>query len=114
MLREEVPAVTPLAPPPEAVDDEKTTQAPPKKPRTGLSAWVVQVGSFSSRENAVKLVEKLRKADLPAPDPELVDIRGKKYYRVRVGPVIERSEAEGMIDKVNAIADTKAQVRQYP
>jgi DedD protein len=75
---------------------------------------VVQVGSFSSRENAETLVAQLRKADLPTPDPELVDIRGKRYYRVRVGPVIERDEAEGMLEKVNTIAKTKAQVRQYP
>jgi DedD protein len=115
MLREEVPAVTPLvAPPPEIAPDEEDTPPPPAQPRTGLSAWVVQVGSFSSRENAEKLVERLRKADLPAPDPELVDIRGKQYYRVRVGPVIERSEAEGMVERVDAIAGSKAQVRQYP
>lgn len=115
MLREEVPAVTPLAPPTQEVETaEKNTPAVPKKPRTGLSAWVVQVGSFSSRENAEKLVARLREADLPTPDPELVDIRGKRYYRVRVGPVIERSEAEGMLEQVIAIAKIKAQVRQYP
>jgi DedD protein len=115
MLREEIPAVTPLAPPPpEANAADKDAPAAPTKPRTGLSAWVVQVGSFSSRENAETLVAQLRKADLPTPDPELVDIRGKRYYRVRVGPVIERDEAEGMLEKVNTIAKTKAQVRQYP
>jgi DedD protein len=112
MLREEVPAVTPLAPP--AAEDDDTTEVASVKPRTGLSAWVVQVGSFSSRENAEKLVARLREAKLPTPDPELVDIRGERYYRVRVGPVIERSEAEGMLEQVNSIAKTKAQVRQYP
>ena len=121
MLREEVPAVTPLAP--RSVADETNTGgsenagvgAPPaSKPRTGLSAWVIQVGSFSSRENAQKLVAKLRDAKMPTPDPELVDLRGKRYYRVKVGPVVERAEADAMLDRVNEITGAKARVRQYP
>lgn len=115
MLREEVPAVTPLAPRvemPDAKPDRSAENLP--KPRTGLSAWVVQVGSFSSSENAGKLVEKLRAANLPTPDPELVDIRGKRYYRVKVGPVIERAEADALAEKVSAAVDIKAQVKQYP
>ena len=59
-------------------------------------------------------ISPLREARLPTPDPELVDIKGRRYYRVRVGPVVERAEAEGMLDKVSEIAGTKAQVRQYP
>lgn len=122
MLREEVPAVTPLAPreqPPEPmVEPASVASAPetpePTKPRTGLTAWVVQAASLSSQENADKLVAKLREAKLPTPDPELVDIKGKRFYRVRVGPVVERSEAEGMLDQVSEIAGTKAQVQQYP
>jgi DedD protein len=140
MLREEVPAVTPLAPydpPPAVVTSPPAPYEPPSavvsppvptmasaepvapepepaKPRIGLTAWVVQAASLSSRENADKLAAKLRDAGLPTPDPELVDIKGKRFYRVRVGPVIERSEAEGMVDKVSEIAGAKAQVRQYP
>ncbi|MDJ0740950.1 MAG: SPOR domain-containing protein [Gammaproteobacteria bacterium] len=116
MLREEVPAVTPLAPatPPAAPDATAAAAPAAETPRTGLTAWVVQAASLSSRENADKLVARLRAAQLPTPDPELVDIQGKRYYRVRVGPVVERTEAEGMLDKVSEIAGTKAQVRQYP
>lgn len=149
MLREEVPAVTPLAPsapppfvepapspepqspappPPEPQPAAPPVVAPPPvpaerapaaapeslKPRIGLTAWVVQAASLSSRENADKLVAKLRAADLPTPDPELVDIKGKRFYRVRVGPVIERAEAEAMVEKVSRIAGARAQVRKYP
>ena len=120
MLREEVPAVTPLAPKPVAAEPQQEAVSPVKpatekpKQRAGLTAWVVQVGSFSSRENAEKLVARLRDAKLPTPDPELVDLRGKRYYRVKVGPVAERSEADGMLARVNAIAGTKARVQQYP
>ncbi len=118
MLREEVPAVTPLAPKPADVDsgpsDVGAPESPAPAPRTGLSAWVVQVGSFSSRDNAEKLVAKLRAAQLPTPDPELVDLRGKRYYRVKVGPVVERAEADGMVEQVNKITGSKARVQQYP
>jgi DedD protein len=138
MLRDEVPAVTPLAPrepapevvvaqpPPVTARVPPATSAPapaavvapapeqPAKPRTGLTAWVVQAASLSSQENAEKLVARLREAKLPTADPELVDIKGKRFYRVRVGPVVERAEADGMVDKVSEIAGTKAQVQQYP
>ncbi len=154
MLREEVPAVTPLAPsvpppfvepvpspvpqrpapppleprpaappppvvapepvPPERAPAPPAASAPPLKPRIGLTAWVVQAASLSSRENADRLAAKLRAADLPTPEPELVDIKGKRFYRVRVGPVIERAEAEAMVEKVSQIAGAKAQVRKYP
>lgn len=121
MLREEVPAVTPLAPRPVTENGDRGLVAPegkpaaePPKPRTGLSAWVVQVGSFSSKENAQKLVEKLRAAKLPTPDAELVDLRGKRYYRVKVGPVVERAEADGMLDQVAEITGGKPRVQQYP
>lgn len=122
-LREEIPAITPLAPrepvveapaSPVPAQPSETPEPPAAEPRTGLTAWVVQVGSFSSRENAENLVAKLRAANLPTPDAELVDIRGKRYYRVRVGPVVERAEAQGMVDKVSSVAGTKVQVRQYP
>lgn len=121
MLRDEVPAVTPLTPRATREDEPAATAATPprdktapQKPRTGITAWTVQVGSFSSRENAEQLVAKLRAAKLPTPDPELVDRKGKRFYRVRVGPVVERAEANRMLDKVNAIAGTKAFVQQYP
>ena len=52
----------------------------------------MQVGSFSNRDNARRLVERLRKAELPTADPDPVTVDGKRLYRVRVGPVVERSQ----------------------
>lgn len=116
MLREEIPAITPLAPlvPEVEPDEEGQGAGEPTQPRTGLSAWIVQVGSFSSRDNAEQLVERLRAAELPTPDPELVDIRGKRYFRVKVGPVIERTEADRLLERVTAVSGSEAQVRSYP
>jgi DedD protein len=117
MLRDEVPAVTPLAPPPVVEEAAAMGPAPaesPPEPRPALTAWIVQAASLSSRDNAEKLVASLREAGLPTPDPERVEIRGQQYYRVKVGPVIEREEAQGMVEKVSEIAGGKAEVRQYP
>lgn len=123
MLSETVPEIKPLAPRESPVEPAQaavapqapaTAGTPPVRQRAGLTAWVVQVGSFSSRDNAAKLVRRLREAGLPTPDPDLVDIRGKRYYRVRVGPVVERAEADRLLGEVNTVAGTKAAVRRYP
>jgi DedD protein len=114
MLREEVPAVVPPPAEPAPADAPAAVETPAAEPRTGLTAWVVQAASLSSRENADKLVARLRAEQLPTPDPELVDIKGKRYYRVRVGPVIERAEADAMVAKVSEIAGTQARVQRYP
>lgn len=115
-LREEIPAIVPLAPRP-PVQERLEEAAPPavvEKTRKGLSVWIVQAASLSSSENADRLVRKLRAAKLPTPDPELVNIKGKRFYRVKVGPVVDKAEAQAMVDKVSAIAGSKAQVRAYP
>ena len=50
MLREEVPAVTPLAPRAEEPMQSRTNRRKAQRSRApGCSAWVVQVGSFSSQ-----------------------------------------------------------------
>jgi DedD protein len=114
MLREEVPAITPLVPPSASAPSPEAPSEEAPQTRTGLSAWIVQVGSFSSRENAEQLVKRLREADLPTPDPELVDIRGERYFRVKVGPVIERERADRLLPRVREVAGTEAKVRSYP
>ena len=105
LLREEVPLPPPAVPP---------VSSEPATPRPGLAAWVVQVGSFSSLENARKLVGRLRKAGLQVLDPERIELRGKALYRVQVGPVLERKRAEAMLPKVNKVAGTRGRVRSYP
>jgi cell division septation protein DedD len=61
-------------------------------PSDPLVRWVVQVGSFSSSDNADKLVGKLRGEGLSA-FKESVTSGGSTIYRVRAGPFSERDEA---------------------
>lgn len=61
-------------------------------PADPLVRWVVQVGSFSSADNADKLVERLRGEQLNA-FKEDVTSSGSTIFRVRAGPFAEREEA---------------------
>ena len=120
LLREEVPRPRHATPPTRrnepALEAGDSSPSAGRRPalQTGLTAWVVQAGSFSSPDNARKLVEKLRKAGFQTPDPEQVEIRGKVLYRVRVGPVLEKERALALLPKVNRISGTKGSVRTYP
>jgi DedD protein len=110
-----VPRLKPRAATPPHIPD------PASRPVTGQpaakgspGAWVVRVGSFSSRASADKLVKKLRKAGLDTMNPVAVTVKGKKYYRVQVGPQLDRRRADRLLPKVNKIAGTKGQVVRYP
>ncbi len=75
----------------------------PEKPdhqSEGSDHWAVQMGSFSSKENANRLVEKLKSQKFPA-YLEDVASNGKTVYRVRVGPFNSRSKTEEMKQKLD-------------
>ncbi len=107
------PSAPPHIPDPETV--QANTRHTVKPSVTGSpGAWVVRVGSFSSRASADKLVKKLRKAGLDTMDPVAVTVKGKRFYRVQVGPQLDRKQAERLLPKINKIARTKGQVVRYP
>ena len=74
--------------PPATTNTDKTAATPPK-------AWAVQVGSFTQRDNAMKLRDKLRGKGYKA-FVEQISSAGKTFYRVRVGPEISRDKAEAL------------------
>ena len=78
--------------------------APPRStptPATSkLAAWAVQVGSFAQQSNATGLRDHLRKKNFPA-YVESVKDGGHTYYRVRLGPVIQREDAVALAGKVH-------------
>lgn len=110
-----IPPVSETQPPPDSEppdpDDEESTE--PAQPRTGLSAWVVQVASLSSRESADKLQTQLRAKGYTA-FVEPVSLRGKDLFRVRVGPELDRKRAEQMVEGIRGAVDLKGQVVRYP
>lgn len=81
--------------------------------KKGLTAWVVQLGSFGSRENADNLSEKLRQAGYAA-FVEPVNTGSETAYRVRVGPELLRSDALALQKKINEQFQQKGIVLRYP
>ncbi|MFQ5659355.1 MAG: SPOR domain-containing protein [Gammaproteobacteria bacterium] len=79
----------------------------------GLTAWVVQLGSFSNESNANALNEKLRKAGFTA-FVEPLKKRTKTVYRVRVGPELKRSDALTLRDKLKKATQIEGLVIHYP
>lgn len=76
-------------------------EVPPKTAEPGpLGNWVVQVGSFSDQQKAVTLRDKLRNGGF-ATQVEKVRVEGKTFFRVRVGPYLERAEAEQIQKRVD-------------
>jgi DedD protein len=66
---------------------------PPMRADDGMPAWVTQVASLGTSEGAQQLVDKLRGEGFSA-FVEPAEVRGRLYYRVRVGPEVDRANAE--------------------
>lgn len=91
-LGEDVPPTTP---------DSSTATAtpPPRMPEEAVTGtWVVQIGAFSSRENAERLTAKLQTRGIAMRPVEVAEVGGKILYRVLAGPAATREEAEAMLD----------------
>jgi DedD protein len=108
----------PPAAAPEPAQAAAPTPAPPQAgatgpERVGLSAWVVQLGSFSSEENATGLERRLRDAGYTSfVEPLRQD--GEAAYRVRVGPELLRSEAQALRDRIKSELGLDGIVVSYP
>jgi DedD protein len=63
--------------------------------------WLVQVGSFASRGNADRLARELKRKGYGAFVAESVS-RGRKWYRVRIGPERDRAAAAAVAKRLRA------------
>lgn len=105
-------APTPLSTP---VPSETPSPAPtpvsaPKTPH----GWVVQLASFSDRSKALALRDRARKAGYRC---FVESISGKQgtLYRVRVGPVVKRVQAEKLQTGINRkLKLKKTLIQSYP
>jgi len=92
------------------------TEPLPSGPRTGVTGWVVQVGSFASKENADRLGEELRGRGFQG-FVEDSDVRGQKIYRVLVGPEVQKEGAERTMQRMAEwMRDRKlaGRIKSYP
>jgi DedD protein len=110
------------AAPDPVVEPVKVAEAPKAEPQTrqeesAASAsttgmWAVQLGSFSSKENAEKLAADLRKQGYAAFLSQLQTSSGP-LHRVRIGPQKDRESAEQMAARL-AKVNHKGQVVPHP
>jgi DedD protein len=84
-----------------------------KDKQVGLTAWVVQLGSFSSKVNADKLNLTLRKSGFPA-FVEPLEKNNEVAYRVRVGPELLRADADALLKKIKENTKLDGIVLNYP
>lgn len=69
--------------------ETKTVDAKAAAAKTNAGSWLVQVGAFGSRDNADKLVARLKTKGYPAS----VTASGRLFH-VRVGPFTDRADAD--------------------
>lgn len=104
---EPAPQPKPAAP----VQPVKLAEVAPSKPAV-TESWAVQVGSFSEQANASRLRDSLRGKGYPA-YVEQVKLASGVSYRVRVGPVLSRADAEAIQAKLTKI-DQRGIVVPHP
>jgi len=85
--------------PDEAKKSVNNTKVSPKKPDQQLVRWYLQAGSFGRKDNAVSLLESLRKQGIPV---QLETVKSDKgaLYRLKVGPELSKKRAVDMKAKL--------------
>ncbi|SJM89810.1 SPOR domain-containing protein [Crenothrix polyspora] len=84
------------------IDDDITTDTSHKSKPTpvktvpGLGRWSIQAGSFSKKENAIALLEKLQKQGFPV----ILQTKGD-IYRLKIGPELDKQRASDMKKKLD-------------
>jgi DedD protein len=84
-----------------------------KKSSGRVEGWVVQVGSFSARNNARGLRDKLRQQG-HASFVERINGSAGPVYRVRVGPELSKQAATQLRKRLEKEAGLKGLVQAYP
>ena len=99
---------------PEPVSDPvKPVAAEKPAADTPAGSWIVQVVSLSNKDNALALRDRLRKGGF-ATQVEQVRVGGKTHYRVRVGPFLEKIEAESIRKQIAERFEQNGRVMSWP
>ncbi|WP_196138073.1 SPOR domain-containing protein [Aliikangiella sp. G2MR2-5] len=91
----------------QSLNDKPVEQPQTISPEYTQAAWIIQVAAFSSKENAIRLVEKLKLAGHKAYRRDANKNTRNPVYRVYAGPYIKKTQAEASLEKVNSISQTK-------
>ncbi len=92
---------TATTPVPVAKVPETKTEVSATLPIAELVTWYIQPGSFSKKDNAFALRDKLRSQGFSTSVEEF-DTRAGKSYRVLVGPETDKSKAQALRTRLDA------------
>ncbi len=105
---------TRLEPVPTPVDEKikQVITQEKKQAAEPVQAWALQVGTFSSRENADSFAKSLQKEGHAYVEEDKID--GKQVYRVRIGPELDRSRLEKLKTRLKAERKINAFITTHP
>ncbi|AUB81407.1 SPOR domain-containing protein [Candidatus Thiodictyon syntrophicum] len=91
----------------------KPGKAPAPGANAGMPSWVIQVASSPNQAGAAELEGKLR-ADGFAAFTEKAEVNGRAFYRVQVGPQLERAQAEQTVARLREKHKVDPMIKSYP
>lgn len=91
-----------------ATEDATKTDVPSK-----TEGWILQVGTFSSDENARRLRDRLQKDGFLV-NLQNVELKGRKVVRVRVGPFRQKHVAMEARSKIEKEVGLEGVILAYP
>lgn len=83
---------------------------PPAVVTTGHPGIYLQVGAFSDADNAERLAQRLRQANLGAVQVMDADVNGRRVRRVRVGPLADVDRADQVSARIEGMGLPRPQV----
>jgi cell division septation protein DedD len=106
------PPATPATAPartPGAVAPRVAAAAPVPAPAHGAGTWTVQLGTFSRRDNAARLVSGLKSHGFGAAISEATK-NGHTLFRVRVGTERDRAGAQRLLGRLKAAGEKGGEI----
>jgi DedD protein len=110
----------PVAPPretakpkPPPAPEPAESPPPPAAPSPAAGGWVVQVAALAEQGRAESVARELRGKGFPAFVEKAV-VGDKTYYRVRVGPELDRARTAAMADSLRRETGYAGQIRRHP
>jgi len=106
-------AKTQVQPEPAAAAPSEADEIEAQPAKSGGQSWVLQVGSYQDRNKALVQRDKLRKSNIAAVFIEQFNVDGKPSYRVRLGPFVNRDQAQVAQNKIKAKHNINGIIMKY-
>jgi len=87
--------------------------ATPRAAGAAMPSWVIQVASIPNAEGAAELEGKLRAGGFAA-FIEKAEVNGRIFYRVKVGPELDRARAEQTAARLREKHKVEPLIKSYP